>query len=304
MLNASEDVTPDALRVIDYVDPVTAHQMASGRMNTDEAQVLANIQGAVRRGYPQMRTWPMRPERICLVGSGPSVEDTLPELRQLIWEGASLVTLNGAYHWAISKNLRPNTQIVMDARPSNARFVEPAVPNCRYVLASQCDPAVWDAVEGRPDVWIFHAVVKQEGAASTFLDQFYSGNWLGVGGGTTVATRAISLLRMAGYLRFDLFGIDCCWRGDQHHVITQPENARDRRVRVSVSDRDHPETRRDFDCAPWHIKQFEDLLTMMSVNGQHFQLAAHGDGMFSYMLHTLGGDFSRADVHQVTLQGD
>lgn len=286
MLNVSESVAPPT--VIDYADPTVKTAMASGRMNTDESTILANVSASIRRGHTQWRGGPVRPDRICLVGSGPSLAETDGELRQLIWEGAQLVTLNGAYHWAIDHGFKPNTQIVMDARASNARFVEPAVPKCNYVLASQCAPSVWDAVEGRPHVWIFHPVVKQEGPVSELLDTYYAGQWVGIGGGTTVATRAIGLLRTAGYLRFDLFGIDCCRFGEAHHALPQPENDGDRYVTVTLSEADRPETVRTFTVAHWHLKQFEDLLTIMKVNGQHFTLTAHGDGMFSYALRILG----------------
>lgn len=291
MLNAADAVTSPLPAIIDYQDPVVADQMANGRMNTGEDQLLANIQRSVRRGYPQMRTGPARGERIALVGSGPSLDSTLDELRQLVWEGAILVTLNGAYHWCIAHNLRPNTQIVMDARPSNARFVNPPVPHCRYVLASQCAPEVWDAVEGRSDVWIWHPVVRTEGAPTALLDKFYGGQWVGIGGGTTVASRAISLLRTVGYLRFDLFGIDCCWMDDQHHAIPQPENDSDIRTRrsVKVGFKHSPETR-TFEASSWHVKQCEDMLTTMQINGKHYTLNIHGDGMLAYIINQLGSE--------------
>jgi len=288
MLNDAAVVTMP--NVIEYADPRVAADMANGKMNTDDDQLLKNIAASIRRGHTQWRAGPVRPERICLVGSGPSLADTEQELRQAIWDGAILVTLNGAYHWCIEHGLKPQTQIVMDARPSNARFLMPTVPKCNYLLASQCDPKTWDAVEDREHVWIFHAVVKQEGVASDVLDTFYAGQWIGIGGGTTVVTRAINLLRIAGYVRYELFGIDCCWQGDVHHAMPQPENVNDRWALVSAGVRDKPETMREFRVSPWQLKQAEDLLTIMKVNGKHFILSSHGNGMFTYLLQTLGSE--------------
>jgi hypothetical protein len=292
VLNAGDAVAAETLpSIIDYQDPVVADQMAHGRMNTAEDQILANIKSSIRRGYPQMRTGPNRGERIALVGSGPSLASTLPELRQLVWEGANLVTLNGAYHWCIEHNLRPNTQIVMDARPSNARFVTPPVPHCRYVLASQCAPAVWDAVEGRPDVWIWHPVVRTESEYTAVLDKFYGEQWVGIGGGTTVASRAIYLLRTVGYLRFDLFGIDCCWMGEQHHAVPQPENDHDITTRRSIKvGFKHSEETRTFQSSSWMLKQVDDMLTTMHINGKHYKLNVHGDGMLAYIINQLGSE--------------
>lgn len=297
MLNTSDIPSSDVMNVIDYADPVVAERMANGKVNTTDEQILANIKASIRRGHPQMRTGPVRPERICLVGSGPSLNDTGDELRTLLWEGAILVTLNGAYHWCLERNLRPNTQIIMDARPSNARFLQPAVPHCRYVLASQCAPAVWDAVAGRDNVWIFHAAVRQESAICEVLDTYYCGQWIGIGGGTTVASRALNLLRTVGYVRFDLFGIDCCWHGDQHHAFEQPENASDKRARVFVGVKDQP-GQTPFLVSPWMLKQYEDFLTTLKINGKHFQIHVHGRGMLAHTVQRLGG----GDLDSLTIE--
>ncbi len=38
------------------------------------------------------------------------------ELRQLIFEGALVCTVNGSYSWCIERNIRPSAQVVIDAR--------------------------------------------------------------------------------------------------------------------------------------------------------------------------------------------
>jgi len=289
MLNAADLPATELPSIIDYVDPSVAHKMAHGKMNTESSRLQENIAASIRRGHPQMRTGPVQHARVCVVGSGPSLNETEGELRQLLWDGAILVTLNGAYHWCRERNLKPQTQVVMDARPGNARFVTPYVPKCNYVLASQCDPAVWDAVSEYPDVWIWHAVVKAEGETSKILDAYYGGNWVGIGGGTSVVTRAINLLRVAGYVRMDLFGIDCCWMGDAHHAMPQPENSHDTPTEVEVGVHGRGD-KKVFTVSPWHVKQFEDCLTIMHVNGRHFQLEVHGSGLLAHALRVLGGD--------------
>lgn len=282
MLNDSPAVADTVLNVMEGVD-------LQGKINVEEDHLLRNIRSAVRRGYPQIRPDPPKADRIVMVGGGPSLNDprVFEELRRLVWEGAFLVTLNGAYHWAIERNLRPQCQFVMDARPHNARFVNPAVPRCRYVLASQCHPDTWDAVDGRPDVWIFHAAAGKDSATKEFLDSYYLGKWWGAGGGTTVATRAISVLRTLGYLRFDLFGIDSCWGPDgAHHAYSQPENDNERRFKTSICPVDRPDLTRTFVCSPWHMKQVEDFLQVIRVNGDHFLLSVHGDGMISHLIQS------------------
>lgn len=282
MINTMTESPQETLKVLDGID-------LRGAVNVTDDHLLANVRSAIRRQHPQIRPQAPNRDRVVIVGGGPSLADTEGELVELIASGAKLVTLNGAYHWCLARNLFPKTQIVMDARPTNARFLEPAMPGCNYLLASQCAPEVWDAVEGRPNVWMFHAAAGSDGPLKELLDAHYLGQWFGVGGGTTVATRAISVLRTLGYCRFDLFGIDSCFLHGRHHAYDQAENAGDRPLTFTVHPTDEPEKARTFQCAPWHAKQFEDFLQMVRVNGEHFQLNVHGNGLLAYALQASAG---------------
>jgi hypothetical protein len=259
-----------------------------GQVNTPDASLLAHIRHSIRLGYPQVKPQAPQPDRVVLVGGGPSLLDTFDELRALYYEGAKLVTVNGSYQWCLERNLRPSAQILLDARASNARFVEPAVPNCRYLLASQCHPDTWRAVEGR-DVWIWHAV-GPDAEVEAAMNAYYAGRWMSIGhgpvGGTTVGIRAIALLRTLGFLRFDLFGFDSCYLGGLGHAYAQPENAHDRPYRFAAHPAGHPEQARVFYCAPWQAKQLEDFLQMIRAKGSDFLLNVHGDGLLAFALRS------------------
>jgi 6-hydroxymethylpterin diphosphokinase MptE-like len=269
---------PAFMKVIDGI-------ALDGTMNVPDEIVLAHMAHNIRLGHPQLWKQPVNGETVALVGSGPSLNDTVDTLRELVWSGAKLVTVNGSYRWCLEHNLKPSAQIILDARATNARFLDPEVPNCGYYLASQCHPDVFAAVAGRPRVAIWHSV-DPDGKRAAALDAYYLKQWHGISGGTTVITRAIGLLRTLGYLKFHLFGVDSCWRGTEHHAFDQVENQRDRRLKFTVAPTDAPEKARDFYCAPWHVKQAEDFLLFIRCAGQHFRLHVHGDGLIAYMLHS------------------
>lgn len=269
------------------MDVIKGVNLSGGVANIDDETMRAHIEHAIRCGFPQVGREREKPQVVALVGSGPSLNDTAEDLRRLIFEGALLITLNGAYHWCIERNLQPRAQIVLDGRESNARFVVPAIPRCNYYLASQCHPNVWKAVEGRENVFVFHAVTNS-GTYAEVLDAFYGqGHWLPVTGGTTVATRAIGLLRSGGYMRFHLFGVDSCWKGDEHHALDQPENASDKRLAVTVNPTGRKDLARTFACAPWHLKQAEDFMQFLRFNGHAFRLNVHGDGLLAHVLTSM-----------------
>jgi hypothetical protein len=262
--------------------PVFDGLTLAGDVNTSDAMLLANVRRAIRRGYPQI--WPTaeNPHRVVLVGGGPSLTATLPELRDLVFAGAKLVALNGAYRWCLEHNLQPKAHVLLDARPASAALVGPPVPDCRYYVASQCAPETWDALGDRPFVAIWHA--GGDDALEAELNAYYLGQWVGVPGGTTVGTRAIALLRTLGFLRFECFGLDSCWMGDAHHAYPQAQNDRDGHYRLTIEAKDSTVPPRDFWVAPWHVKQLEDLVLFIRTHGEQVLLNFHGDGLLAYAL--------------------
>lgn len=257
----------------------------TGDLNTPMDRVLEHIRYAIRQGHPQVRVEPLKAQRVALVGSGPSLEETLPELQAAYFAGAKVVTMNRAYHWCRERNIRPSAQIVLDAKRSTANFVTPETPQCLYLVASQCHPDVWDAVQSYEKVAIWHSLNPDHPEADV-LDKFYGSKhgWCGIVGGTTVATRALMLLRTMGYCAFDVFGVDSCWLGEQHHAMDQPENQKDRKLKLTITPTRGDMPPREFLCAPWHVQQLKDVLEVIRANGQHFMLNVHGPGLIAYAL--------------------
>jgi hypothetical protein len=282
-----------ALQVLDGIE------LVGGAVNTPDDVLLANITANIRRGHPQIKEQlGLQRDAIALVCGGPSLAATLPELYALAADGVKIVTVNGAYQWCIAHHLIPSMQIVMDARAGNARFLDPPLPRCHYLLASQCDPVLFDAVATRPHVWIYHVGINDDTPTTkAVLDGYYLGHWHNVGGGTTVGTRALVLLRTLGFVRFDLFGMDSCWQDDVHHAYAQPENDHDQRLRITAAPAGHPELARVFWCAPWHLQQLQDFLQLVRLHGDAFVLTVHGDGLLAYALT------SSADVQLLDDQG-
>lgn len=280
--------------------PVLSGVTIDGTTNTTDDVYLAHIRHAMRLHHPQVKAQPVKTDRVALLGSGPSLRETMPELLAAVRDGAKLVTMNGSYAWALEQNLSPSAFIMLDAREANARFLDPGpLPRCQYLIASTCHPAVWERVRDWPNVWVFHPVTRHEttGFAVPTLDDYYLKSWTAIGGGTTVGTRALYVFRLLGYLRFELFGIDSCWLGDAHHAFPQPENDHDTRYAITV----HPRTpqARTFCCSGWHIKQLEDWLQIIRVNGAQFLLHAHGDGLLAYVIRTAA-EAADLDIAPVT----
>ncbi len=272
----------------------------TGGVNVPVQQILANVQSAIRRQHPQVRPYQPQVAEVALVAGGPSLLHTIDELREAIFRGCRVCAVNGSYDWLIEHNFKPDMAVLLDARPDNAEFVRQSVPGCKYLLASQCAPAVFDVVEGR-DVYVFHAL-SYDDEESPILDAYYNGRnrYAPVTGGSTVTIRALSLLRMLGFLRLDVFGFDSCWMGHVHHAYPQVLNNQDKRLVITVKVDGHDE--RQFHCAPWHLRQWEDFQMWVKERGHLCDLHVHGDGLIAWMMKR-GAQLIREHEAEVVVGG-
>lgn len=251
-------------------------------LNVSDDVIVSNIRMALRRQLPQV--WPHQPngQTVCLVGGGWSLHETFDTLRELHWKGAKLVGLNGASRWLTERNLRPSAQVILDARPFNARFVEP-VPDCRYFLASQCAPETFDAAEDAGEVLLWHAWSTGMDAEKELLDRHYLNRWQPIPGTCCVAFRAVMLLRLLGFRRIHVFGVDSCYRDDgRHHAYDQPENVGEARTRIRAAGR-------EFIVSGWQLAQAVQFLNLAKEMGERridLDLAFYGDGLITHLVET------------------
>ena len=263
--------------------------IVKGVGNTPEKEILANVRANIRRQLPQAAPALPQDYRILLVGGGPSSALLLPEIKRRRKAGWKLVTLNNAHEWVQDQGLEPSAHIMLDARKFNARFVKRPVESCRYLIASQCHPAAFEALEGH-DVHIWHA--QGEDVAAT-LHRFYLKRWQPILGGTSVGTRALWLLYVLGMRKIACYGIDSCLIGGEHHAYEQPENDGAQVCRVRVG-------RRIFRATPWMLKQADELLQMALSMPADLRLDWRGDGMIAYMVKQTA---ERGEPPKMTITG-
>jgi len=260
------------------------------RVNQNAWRIRANIRNNIRRQIPQLAPHNPQPrQHIAIVGGGWSLNspDVYEELRQLYFDGVKLVALNGAANWLIERNLRPSMHICMDSRPENVEFVRKEIPHCRYMLASQCDPSMFDACEDR-DVTIFHLYTEDAPDArrpdpvNRRLDAYYRENWVKVPTAGTSGIVAPLICRILGFEFQHLFGVDSCYApdGESHHAYPQSMNDGEGAVNFVTSDG------RVFKCSAWQASQAQTFIEMLSVYSRQMNISVHGDGLIAHLLKT------------------
>lgn len=266
---------PEQLHEIKFAD--------DAGVNTSDEVIMEQVAQNIRRGLPQAKPQDPNDYIVLLTCGGPSLATHEKQLVEAYWKGGKVVATNASYQWCIDRNIRPSAMVMLDAREFNARFVETPVPNCKYLLASQCHPRAFDLCRDR-EVIIWHACSAGEKELA-LLNEYYFEQTHPVTLGTTVGIRAISLFRMLGFMRFEIFGMDSCWLDNQHHAYSQPEN-QDKRFPVWLRPKDHDELAKRFICAPWHMKQAQDFMQLVKERGDMFQLQVHGPGLIAEIVRT------------------
>ena len=245
-----------------------------GTLNVEDDELRANVETNAKGGWQQVQPYESNDFEVMIVGGGPTLNEHLETIRQLRSEGAKLVTLNGAYNWALEHGLKVSAQIVVDGREFNKRFTKPVQDETIYLIASQCNPAVY---EGLPKERTYQWHTSAE-TVSDILDAHLE-RWYAIPGGSTVLLRAIPLLRMLGYRKFHLFGCDSCVGSQNHHAYQQPENDGEVVIDTIVGDR-------VFQCHAWHVAQAQQFIDLVEAFHEEIDLEIYGDGLLRHIVTT------------------
>ena len=255
-----------------------------GILNISEDVVKENVRTNIREGWRQVQPYETNDFEAMIVGGGPSLAHQLDKIRELRQNGVKLITLNGAYNWALDNGLEPSATVVVDARAFNARFTHherdvELASQTKYLIASQCDPSVLAGLpKDRTLLWHTTAETIRD-----VLDEEYGedGIWYGIPGGSTVLLRAIPLMRMLGYRKFHLFGCDSCAMTvdgkPAHHAYSQAENDNEFLMPVTVGSQ-------MFSCTTWHTSQAQEFMDLIAVFGDEIELEVYGEGLLAYIL--------------------
>lgn len=242
-------------------------------LNTDEDTIRQQVAHNIKLGFEQVRPHPTNDVEVMIVGGGPSLAKNFDKVKELRQNGVKLIAINGAYKYCIDNGVTPSAMVMVDAREFNARFVDPIVPDCKYFIASQCHPSVFEKVpKDRTYIWHTSADLINEVLAKEYKE------WWPIPGGSTVLLRTIPMFRTLGFTRFHLIGCDSCLEEDKHHAYDQKENDGQLAIPVNVGGK-------IFYCNPWMISQAQEFIDLIRVLGDEIQLEIYG-GLLHHILET------------------
>lgn len=262
---------------VDFYVTAWAKKLPDMEVNTTAEKILENIKENVKWGCLHVRPHEVQEDvEIMILCGGPSLNDYKDEILEKWKAGTKVVTVNGTYNWALENGITRVNQCMLDARPFNIRFVQPPRNDCYYFIGSGADPSVFEILP-KDRTFYWHVYPSKE--AVNLIHEIYP-EYIMCAGGSTVATRAMVLMRVLGFKKQTLYGFDSCIVYDTHHAYEQKENDFDPNImKVMVEGR-------TFECQPWMALQATEFAHMMEQAPDEFDITVKGDGLIAHVLAT------------------
>ena len=245
--------------------------------SVDDSTITDNIAYALSQNFNELKQCRRHNGKAVIVSGGPSFKNHLKEIRKAKREGAYIFCVKTSHDTLIKHRIIPFGCLLLDPRPHVLDFVENPHPKVKYFTASQVHPVTVDRlVERKANVILYHALV---GAGE---EKLLNGKSM-VSGGSTSATRGISLLNAIGFCSFDLYGFDTCFLEPPEDYPHKEGGKALMQVKVNG---------RDFLTTAELIAQAQDFqkIAELCLNSNSIDLSVHGDGIIPYIWSKLRVD--------------
>lgn len=209
--------------------------------------LTAHVHHALNLGLPMLPAHYAHDLVAVLVASGPSVIGQLDSIMRQRDRGRPIIAIKDAHDWLISNGVIPNQAVVLDPTDGQWQCFRRKHPAVQYWVSSQCHPKMFEHLHGY-SVSLFHLVFNGNKAYKGYDVPFM------IGGGTTTGLRAISLLYVMGFRRFELYGYDSCLIDGRLRVGTawKRDNENPAILKVKVGER-------TFFCNPGMAAQAQEF---------------------------------------------
>lgn len=144
---------------------------------------------------------PSRDKPLAIVGGGPSAAELLDEIRSF---PGQVLAINGAYDWLQDQGRVADFVALSDPQDGMGVFVRRPHERTKFLIATCCDPSVFDALSSSDVMTWFCIQGKDEPGP------------YGVPGGSTCLTRSPLLAVLLGYREIVIYGADSSYTDKSH----------------------------------------------------------------------------------------
>lgn len=185
--------------------------------NTSDEQIYGNIKTNSARPLRWQKLEKAHDRIAVICGSGPSLQDSIQELRAWKMRGAVIFALNGAASFLNDNGILADWQVMIDARPETAELVGPAKG---HLFGSQVHPDTFAKIVD-PKIWHLQVGDIENYFPKMRRDQ---GGYALIGGAASVGNCTTCLAYVMGFREVHCYGYDSCHRNGHGHAFAQPLN--------------------------------------------------------------------------------
>jgi len=172
------------------------------------AHAIKTVKGRIQAHYD------LRQDSCAVVGFGPSLNDTLEQVRSFKY----IFTCSGSHKFLIERGIVPTWHVEVDPRKHKVGLMGQPHPDVEYLVASTCHPEVFKHLENY-NVKLWHVFDNSEEGLRTLP----RGEWA-ITGGCDVGLRAMTISRFFGFTDLHIFGLDGSSPNETHrHAAEHPK---------------------------------------------------------------------------------
>lgn len=259
--------------------------------NTSEDDLARNINYNSARDLKWLAAKPAHDGLAVMVGGGPSLADSLGEVRRLQQRGATVFAINGASRWLRARGVAVDYQVIADAKEETATLVDPEAK--AHLFSSQVSPVTMDAVAD-PIVW--HPALDD--VENYFpAERVTRGGYVLLGGGHT-GNAALCIAYALGFRDLHVFGYDSSHKAGRSHAYSQPMNDFVPTVDVDFAGR-------TFTCSVAMKSQAEKFqLTAQALKEAGARIEVYGDGLLQHIYTAPRDRLTERDKYRTIWQFD
>lgn len=237
--------------------------------NTSDEQIYDNVRANSRLDKTWIRHANPHDGVAVLCGSGPSLADSLDEIKLMAASGGVVFAMNGAAKFLHEHGVLADYQVILDAREETANLIGPAK---RHLFASQVHPECFLRVPDA-DLWQL-----QVGGIDDLLPEYTKGYAL-IGGAASVGNTSTCLAFAMGFRTLHVYGYDSSHRDGKGHAFHQKMNEGDPCAYVDFNGKTYLVSL----TMKLQAERFQETAAALIASG--CKITVHGDGLLPAMFN-------------------
>ena len=280
---------------MDYQNPhatMSLHVPVLVICNTPDETLERNIRVNSAKNLTWLKSEPVHEGEAVIVGGGPSLKDSIEDIREYQMHGGTVFAMNAASQYLREHGIVVEYQCIIDAKEETAGLVDPLAID--HLFGSQVDPKTMDSVDS-PIVW--HLDI---GDIEQYFpeDRVKKGGYVLLGGGAAVGNSSMCAAYALGFRKLHIFGLDSCHKNGESHAYSQDMNMFIPTIDVEWAGKKYTSSV----AMKAQAEKFQ--LTASSLKDMGCEIIVYGDGLLQTMYNTSYHDLSEKEKYQVMWQFD